>query len=446
MAYFNHAFQKLFLGTGTTRDLASTGAAESVTNPYSDDGFITTSGVNSVELARVTGPGYFGMFNSQSWLSVAEADLQPGECCPLILAAASLKLNDKQGPFHGGYQESNKSKVINPKFIREFYRVDQCTPQQNIIHVGHTNYNADDDSDDFGNGCCKAFYCDESYYLRVEVKGSPALRFANHNLYRTFDAHGGCCAGPVPNEIDSTLIFIQWANQIIQDPYMKDFIRPIVFDEAGNPWFATSAEAVAAGWPSTQTFDQYTSPGHTPGECAGMRLIGAYVDTVFGNCSFQLTDHYEKEPIRIYASLTDLNGDPCTFDGLCVIEECPPLQGMGFGEQVVRDLILSESYLQNFFSTDIRIREITQGDQLLGAVTRGSLYTRYYILHSVPRYNNPTGVYDNDQYMLDVVTSGANASFESFMDTWLTNCGDGCTSLVVRGCTPCVPTALPVAP
>jgi len=109
---------------------------------------------------------------------------------------------------------------------------------------------------------------------------------------------------------------------------------------------------------------------------------------------------------------------------------------MGFGETVLRDLILSESYLQNFVHTDVRIREITQGDNILNSVSRNALYTRYYILHSVPRYNNPTGVFDNDQYLLEVISSGPNAVFEATMTTWLSNCVD-CVSLEIHGCTPC---------
>jgi hypothetical protein len=437
MAYFNHAFQKCFLGNKGTQ-AADPGVAAGL-----DEGFLLDSGVPSSGLANAgapyaLGPGTFGFFDKDTWASIAEGDLNPGECCPLVLAAASLKLNDKQGPFHGGYQESNKSKYINPKLVREFYRVDQCVPQQNLIHVGETNFTDGDPA------CCIPYYCDETYYLRVEVKGSPALRFANHNLYQTLQADGGCCTGPVPTEIDSTLIFIQWAKALADNPYLQQFIQPIVFDESGNPWFANAADAVSYGSVPTQIWDNYVSPGHTPGDCGGLRLLGAYVDTVFGNCSFQPTDHYEKEPIRILASMVDYVGDPCVFEGECVIEECPALQGMGFGEQVVRDLIQSEAYLQNFFATDIRIREITQGNDILNSVSRSNLYTRYYILHSVPRYNNPSGTFDNDQYMLGVITNAPSASFESFMDTWLTNCGDECTSLVVRGCTPCVPVPVPV--
>jgi hypothetical protein len=535
MSYFNHAFQKCFLGTGATRDLASTGAAESPTNPYSTGGFITTSGSPSLELANI-GAGYFGFYDKDTYLSVAEGDLNPGECCPLVLAAASLKLNDKQGPFHGGYKESNKSKYINPKLIRQFYRVNDCVPQQNIVHVGNTNYTGTSvdgvASFDVGTlvggtgytdpgatgvattaappggtgllvdyvtdgagvitsitinnpgsgysvgdvitvaagnndatievlavdgavvvdaACAIPFYCDETYYLRVEVKGSPALRFANHNLYQTLQADGGCCDGPVPTEVDSTLIYIQWAQGIVENPFFAQFIQPIVFDELGNPWFQDAATAVSYGSAPTQIWDNYVSTGHIPGASGGMRLLGAYVDTTFGNCTFMVTDHYEKEPIRILASLVDYNGDPCVFEGVCVIEECPALQGMGFGEQVARDLIMHESYLQNFFATDLRVREITQGTNILDSVDRASLYTRYFIQHTVPRFNNPSGTFDNDQYLLDVIVPGAapagpygNAAFESFMNTWLTNCGDECTSLVVRDCTPCVPTPVPV--
>jgi hypothetical protein len=528
MAYFNHAFQKCFLGTGTTVAAGGTPADE----PGTTDGFVTSTGSLSARLSDTRlGPGYFGMYDKDTWLSVAEADLTAGTCCPLVLAAASLKAHDKQGPFHGGYQESNKSKYINPRLIREFYRVDPCTPQQHIVHVGSTNFTVggavltitvvtpgtlytdgtwtDQAVSTSGSGsgmtvdvtiaggivtaiainnpgsgyaatdtiilagadsgvggadarytiatvdaadahCCKAFMCGETYYMEFEVKGSPALRFANHNLYQTFQADGGCCATEVPAEVDSTLIYIQWATQIVESEYLKDFIQVVVFDESGNPWFATAALATAAGWPVTQIWEDYVSAGHTDGDCGGMRLMGAYVDTVFGNCSFDVTDHFEKEPIKILASEVDYKGDPCAFTGLCVVEECPPLQGMGFGETVVRDLIKSESYLQNFFASSgyngQRIREITQGDAILGSVIRANLYTRYYILHTVPRFNNPTGVFDNDQYMLEVITETDNTAFETFMAAWLGYCGDNCATLEIQACTPCTPLDLPVAP
>jgi len=52
---------------------------------------------------------------------------------------------------------------------------------------------------------------------------------------------------------------------------------------------------------------------------------------------------------------------------------------------------------------DLRIREITNGTDVYDAVDRTAFYTRYYIQHSVPRFNNPTGTFDNDQYLLEIV-------------------------------------------
>lgn len=541
MAYFNHAFTKRFLGTQVTGNGTGENPNTNMTN-----GFITTAGIASVELGTVVGSansiygvGSYGFFTPNNYLSVDFSYASTNSCCPLILASASLMTNDKIGPFHGGYKESNKSKLINPKYISKAYVVEECAPQQSVTSVGHTpgstgagvatiaaptlgtetyvngsytnivltggtgsgalasvtvagnavtvvtitqpgsGYTVADvltltsaavatpgaltelvagtattvvastvtslDPNKFLGGtgqgdCCYEFLCGETYYLRVDVKGSPALRYLNHNAYQTLSAYTGCCSGPTPTAVDSTLVMIEWANQIaVGPPYLSPFIFPIVYDEAGVAWFPPNSTVDPQGnaiIPS-QWWSAYVSPGHVDGECAGLRLFGAYVATQFGNCSFQITDFFEKEPVQIFASLVDYNGDPCVFEGICVYQECTGLQGMGFGEQVVRDLILSESYLQNFFSTDIRIREITQGNDILNSVNRNALYTRYFILHNVPRFNNPTGVFDNDQYMLEIISTGRNAALELFLTTWLENCAN-CVPFEVFDCTPCV--------
>lgn len=440
MAYFNHAFTKVFLGTGTTLNPP----VPSVTNPASTAGYITTNGTTTATLATL-GPGYFSLFNKDTYEKVNFSSL-PGPCCPLVLASSSLYQKDKISPYIGGYQETNKSKYINPKYIHQFYYVDACTPQQAVVSVGNTPGTANPTNPDQYQGgttaatCCFEFLCGETYYLRLDLKGSPLLRFLNHNSYHTLSAYTGCCTGPTPTVVDSTLVMISWATEIITSEYTKSFVLPVVFDEAGVPWYApgTTVDPIS-GLPVTpaQWWSAYVSPGHVVNKCAGLRLFGAYVETKFGNCSFQITDFFEKELVRIYASMVDYNGDPCVFSGICVYTECYGLQGMGFGEQVLRDLILSESYLQNYFSTDIRIREITQGSDILANVNRNALYGRYFILHSVPRYNNPSGTFDNDQYMLEIIVNGQIATFESNMSTWLTSCGNGCTALEVKTCEPC---------
>lgn len=504
MAYFNHAFTKMFLGTGTTRGSA----------PITLDGFLTGTGVSTADLSLLS-PGYYGFFDPKTNLTVSA----PSDCCPLYLASSSLLGSDKIGPFHGGYRETNKSKIINPKYVHKWYRVDSCTPQQSVVSIGNTvytagaiatftinnggsgytdgsytnvpilggtgtgatasvtvagnavtvvaitnpgvgytvadtvtvdtsviPYTAGTEADievatlTTADGCCFEFLCGETYYLRVDIKGSPALRYLNHNAYLNLSAYTGCCdpSDPTPVATDSTLVMIQWAQQLVDDARMNPFVFPVVYDETGATWFPPNSTIDPDGNPilPSQWWSAYVSSGHTTDACAGLRLFGAYVETKFGNCSFQLTDFYEKEPVKILASLVDLNGDPCVFEGICVYTECPGLQGMGFGETVVRDLIKAESYLQNFFATDIRIREITQGDDILNVVNRNSLYTRYYLLHSVPRYNNPSGVFDNDQYMLEIITSGTNASLETYVETWLGNCSN-CVDLEEFSCTPC---------
>ena len=524
MSLFKAAFCRTFLGIKGDQ-AAGPSAAEL------SEGFIMTSGISTEELANPAGDyslgvGTFGMFNNEDWTSMVIADLAGNNCCPLVLASAAIKSNDKQGPFHGGYQESHKSKYIVPRRVTAFYRVDSCLPQQAIVHIGDTNFTGavaggveDFDSGTLAGGtgytdpgagpvpttggtgtgltvsyvtdgagvitsisivnpgsgytvgdtitvddgntdatidieavttaagvnanCCKEFLCDETYYLRIDLKGESVLRFANHNTYQTFDAYGGCCDGPVPTVIDSTLIFMQWATAIRDNNYFKDYLKPVVFDESGVPWFATSADAVAAGWPDTQIFENYVSPGHQEGTCAGMRLMGAYVSTQFKDCTFDLTDHYEIEPVLIFASEVDYTGDPCTFNGLCVVTECPGRQGQGFGESVIRELLLSESYLQNKFHTNKRIREITQGDQYLEQIDRiGGYYTRYFIQHNVPQNANNSQTYSNQQYLLEIITQAPSTGFEAFMAAWLDDCGD-CTTLSTEGCTDCTPVAIP---
>ena len=430
MAYFNHAFQKAFVGTNGFTDLAN--------------GQLGTPG-------NILTTGEFAFVDPKTW-DLVNVNSAPAGCCPLILASGSLYERDKIGS-HGGYLESNKSKIINPKYINRFYRVDPNVAQQNVIHVGDTPFTHGD------TACEREFLCDETYSLRIDVKGSPALRFLNHNAYLTVEAYTGCCpAGAIaPTPVDSTLVMIQWAQAIVGQELpntivdsartvISPFVLPVVTAEDNSLWYKpgtnTGALVAPAGYTIGGTWDNYVSPGHTVGQYAGITLIGAYVGTDFNDCTFQTSDFFEKEPVKLYASLVDYNGAPCEFEGLCVVTECEGLQPMGLGESVLRDVILSERYRQNFFATDFRIREVTQGNQLLNVIDRNSFYTRYYLQHSVPRFNNPTGTFDNDQYLLEIITDGQNGTFETFVADWTSNCGT-CVDLevidAITACDPIVP-------
>lgn len=540
MSYFNHAYRKSFVGTKATQ-AAIVGTQNAV-----NTGLLTDAGLSTAVLANNVAPnslgvGTYGFFDPNTYLSVNNASAQVTQGRPLIFAASALMLNDKIGPFHGGYKESNKSKMINPRFVHKLFKSTGAGPEQSIWHVGNTNYNSDSintlgaitggtgytngtytnvaltggsgagafatvtvaggivtavvitqpgqgytvgNSLGFpatipftpgtlasvliatikyntpGSAPCKFdFVCGETYNLRLDLWGSPVLRYLNHDLYKTLAAYTGCCpSGTIaPTNVDSTLVMIDWANQIVNDIWLQNFIQPIVYTQTGVPLFQTAAAAVAAGFPAINIWTNYglpgavgvlASPGHITGNLAGIRLIGAYVETKFGNCGFQTSDFYEKEVVQINVSLTDLTGDPCDFSALCVYKEHPGFTGQGYGETVFRDVILDESYLQNHFANDNRIREITQGDDYFAAIPRNALYTRYVIQHSVPRYNNPSGVYDDDQYSLNIYVTAATAvALETLLQTWFTSVGLWTTlaptgSITTFGHTPYVPLGL----
>jgi hypothetical protein len=351
--------------------------------------------------ASETANGYIGIFSPKTNLTIT-----PSDCCNVYIAGSAIYDNDKIGPLAGGYQETNKSKLINPKYVSRFYSVAPCSPQNNVIHVGSTYWTAGggvltgsittpgvgyapnsttavgavtttvtgtgsgldlaitiaagvvtvtgivNPGKGYAAGdtvtivsptgtpgtlavytvgtvtaahpqtgcgttyeCCKEFLCGETYSLRLDVKGSPALRFLNHNAYATVDAYTGCCpdGAIAPTAVDSTIVMIAWANAIVNNPIVSPFIQPVVQAEDGVLWYAPGTSAAFLAANGADTWNNYVSGGHTDGDCAGLILNGAYVDTRFGDCTFQVSDFYEKEPVKLYASEVDYNGDPCAF-------------------------------------------------------------------------------------------------------------------------------------
>lgn len=527
MSNFNRAYRKIFVGTFGTQ-AANPGVAAGVNN-----GLLTTTGVKTVNLKNTAAPfalgvGVYGFFNKDTFVSVdaGSADVTSGT--PLVIASTSIFSQDMMGQFHGGYRESVKSKVINPRYISKWYKVEDAAPEQNVVHIGVTHvqigfsltfvgpcgagytpgtylnvptttsgagtgltvdvevngageitsivenqvgtgYVAADtitpDATTLGHDgvglectttevatvgvqeCEFDFLCGETYNLFIQLNGAPVLKALHRDSYRTLAAYTGCCPeGTItPTAVDSTLVMISWANQIITDPLLKDFIKPVVFDESGNVWFATAADAVAEGYPAATTFADYVSAGHIDGATAGMRLIGAYVETATQNCSFQYSDGYEVEVVQIEAQLVDTTGNPCVFDGLCITTECCGFGGQGFGEDYLRQLIQSESYRQNWLSNDVRIREMNGGNDLRDALSRTLRYTKYVILHNVPRWNNDASLGTWDQYEVNIIVpSGVTAaSLEALMTAWLTGANNPITLEEYGHGTPCTPDPLP---
>ena len=148
MAYFNHAFKKTFLATGQSLNTNVTLLDGTVAVAQTNSGFLTTQNLPTYVLNSLSTQaesywgsyysGYIGYFDPKTNLSLG----LPSGCCNVMLAGSAIYSNDKIGPFHGGYVETNKSKMINPKYVSRFYTVEPCSPTNEVLHVGSTFWTA----------------------------------------------------------------------------------------------------------------------------------------------------------------------------------------------------------------------------------------------------------------------------------------------------------------
>lgn len=375
--YFPNAFKKVFIGkaSGGAMDLRTSGSTVALT------------------------AGQIGLFDAKTYNAISAAPNSGNQT--FILAQGSLHSTDKIGPFHGGYKESVKSKVINPKYVSRFFKVAAQAPQNHVVQVAIKNVLED-----------------TTQRLRIDLKGSPALRLLSHNAYKTLAAYTGCAAdASSPALVDPTTVAIKWAKEIQESPYIAPFITVAVEDTDEN---------------TISNLDTFTpASGITANSTAYLTITAAYEDTKFGNATFSVSDHYELEPVMIYASGVDESGEPCNVQNITATEVQAPRQASGVGETVLRDFILSNRYLQEPFSdgghvNSLRLREILD-DVNLGAVSRTARYDQICILHNVPRFNNPSSTFDNDQYLLviNVPTGTTTTAFTNLIGDMLDLAGNG---------------------
>jgi len=472
MAYFNNAFYKTFVAS-------------------------STEAVAGVSTSLLTA-GELGLVKDSDWTTMAI----PGAALPAnshaYLVQGSFYTKDTIGnnPGHGGYKESVKSKGINPKYISRVWAADCLTAQQATASLA------------LGAECTP---CGTTQFMRMDVKGSPALRFLNHNAYAIGDSANICCIDG-QEFLDPALVLATEAAQVVGNGLAKSdvgyqagnpLITPFVAEadlngveaatlsggvgysatvgaasaattvspaggsgaainiltvsgtgviltfsyagvgkgygigdvltvvQAGSTTDATlTVTAISAGGVIVNVTDAagavvqgvYTiaqaqgkaASGNyvastTPNAAAAtvdavVNFVGAYVSTKFGDCSFDTRDHFNAEPVEIIASILDETGDPCNDCGTAA--RTPGQMQATQGEAVIRDLILSERYRQSPYNQgnadSARIREIEMSDELLAAVDRTATYRAFYIQHVVPRFNNPSGVFDNDQYVYQI--------------------------------------------
>jgi hypothetical protein len=470
--------------------------------------FLLPSGTVTVNTSAATSAlaaGEVGLYN-QAYrnLSTASGSV-PSVNTPFYIVMGSYFTSDKISPALGGYKESVKSKLINPKYVTRFFTVAAKKPQQQVVKIALTNAGLPQDT---------------TVRLRVDVKGSPALRFLSHNIYRTMDAYTGCFDGTTANLVDPIPTLLAWKDQINASPYLNNMIQARVYKyvttgTATNAVATTSqvtltvtntnmlvgqhvtgtgipanafitslisTTGIVVKFPVQQTaptisttvvfktysdlYNDVTAQGlptivGTATYIAGtgtqtgvggsavvsngiatgatiatsasgaliysagvnatsftndcmIELTAAYIETKFGSCTFTPTDMYDIAPLNIYTSVTDESGDPClvsVFGSTGALgnatEVQAPIQASGIGETVLRDLILSDRYAQIAYPDSshvdhLRMREI-EADPALATIDRNAFYDKIYLLHSVPRFYNPTGSFDNDQYLVEIV-------------------------------------------
>jgi len=499
--YFPHSFRKSFLVSSGT--LASGVATNALT------------------------AGQIGMYAPTSATNSTLATVAAG-VTPFYVIQGSYFAADKIGT-HGGYKESIKSKLVNPKYISRVIKINGKSAVNQVVRVT-------------ANGT--GLTADETYRLRLDIKGSPALRFLNHQLYRTLDYWAGCADATTPSlKKDPVMALLAWKDQINSFPFFDQMVKARVYAAAGAAAAASSVASItttsaAITWgtipayaavgqkvsgtgipanafitainsnTATVTFpaqavaptiggtvsvsffnDLYSEavsgsvfiPGTSVVSDSAVATSGngaivysaaanassftysngkphieftlGYVETSFGNCTFTPTDKYELEPLVAYAAVVDESGEPClasSFDANAAavsasnpylsshgVEIQAPVQASGLGETLLRELILDGRYLQNAYPDSsrvdhLRMREI-EADPALAQVSRSGLYDKVLVLHNVPRWSNPTGTFDNDQYLLvfNVVAGTATTAITNYFVT-AANAAQGASTIALE--------------
>jgi hypothetical protein len=368
MSYFNHAYKKTFLASGwaakTTKTVNLTAGEVAV---------IDACDYTAVDLAVAIPPGTDFMIVQGNYNTI---DTLGGN------------------PLHGGYSESIKSKIIKPQYITKMWVsccVTQCCPTITLT-VPDECYDCNPDDAVVASTTDKTGHPQ----IRLDLKGAEILRSLNRNAYFIADM-SGCC--PAAGYYSGADVVAAWKTAIERDASgMKDFVTVTV---------------------ASNTITIKLCPE----------------ETVFNNCSFDTRDAYSHETLDLGVSLMTAEGNPCAetcvtygvattcggpavpagtsfVDGLPAWITRTPAETLG--EEVLREVIMDGRYRQdggwNQGNKDsARFREIEGGDVLsdqFPVVTdatgkgRRANYKYYYIQHTVPRFNNPTGVFDNDQYVI----------------------------------------------
>jgi hypothetical protein len=248
------------------------------------------------------------------------------------------------------------------------------------------------------------------------------MRALNHNAYKVLDAKECCTETGGVYSYTGNDVVAKWAEKINEDVTL-------------NPWLTATATdgSCDAGGHLTQAACETASQVWT---AASLAVELCHTATGFDDCSFDTRDHYNTQPMTLTMTEIDDEGDACSTG--CIETTTGtnmPVEGVSIytlpdrtsGETILRDLIEDGRYRQdgghNQGNRDSsRFRDIEGGDAIIKAVAdnggRSGSFQVFYLQHSVPRFNNPTGVFDNDQYLLAVAVPCESGIMDNMEDLW----------------------------
>ena len=438
MSYFNHAFGKAFLAK--THEQTNT--------------------QNSVNLTTV---GEFAVLASDfGIMNAADVANNKGG---FYLAQAAFQTNDRIGnnPGMGGYKESSKSKMIMSKYISSMW-VTTCETE--VADVGELVIKPTD-----ANLSC--FPCDEQPMFRADIKGTAVLRYINHNAYATLngalpmpatnaqDGSGALATSFVvggttytydPNNIDMccgtqvagttagiapSIVAINLRDQFNNDPILSKFATATLEISSGGAAYAGitavqeqsiyagGALGVAAGAATPTT-------GSATGAWVATDLYkikftmknSCELQTQFGDSSFDTRDFYLMGDLKAIVQMQDETGEACIpCQGFVTFTESATefKQRRISADTVARDILLTERYRQSPYDQgrrdSSRMRQQEGMDQIITEIGRDATsgtcagaYRAYHLVHNVPRFNNPSGTFNNDQYHYTVYVACSGGS------------------------------------
>ena len=396
MAYFNHAFQQTFVPTSA--------AGNSV----------ASSALTALQI---------GVLDALDYQTVSSGNLAANTADKYLIGMGSpmkgTGLSDTLGgnKFHGGYQESWKSKIIVPKYIRFIGHqpdVAGIEPSVTITSAAPADGGCWDCDDVLAGGYYKA--------MRLDLKGSPVLRALNRNHYRVlqFDGYCNCAAGAL---LDPNVVYATWAKQIVSDPITFSLVD-VKLENSTNAGGAYAVDVDTDGYTTggadvdavIATLDGIIAASPTVTVDFRSKLTitpKSSLETTFSDPTFDSRDFYGKQPMELFGELLDREGDPCE-DSCSTVVEVKGAQAETKGETLLRDSLMFDRYKQNYYHQGnkdaVRMNEIEQMGVSNYGITRSAEYDVFYLLHTVPRFNNPTGVFDNDQYLIKIGTIGTDTS------------------------------------